>query len=372
VTNSRDSRLQPSEPLLTSALPGTGGVIRHPEDFIVEELPAYLPQGEGEHVFAWIEKRLLTTPKAVEILARHVGASSRDCGYAGMKDKHAVTRQWISLPVGTDERALARFDFIPQDESLGEQLRVLEVRRHKNKLRTGHLRGNRFCVRLRELDVDENEGEKRASHAICVLERGMPNYFGAQRFGARGNNAQFAREILAGSARPPRDKRRRRLIASALQSELFNALLAKRLSEGRLFTMFDGDVLQKRDSGGLFVSEARSVDQKRLDERKVTTTGPLWGPRTPLARGGSEAEIFEAGLLERSGLSVADFERFGRDARGGRRPLFVIPARLAVLRADGGLELQFELSAGSYATTLIREVSKEYRDLRTRVEADAS
>src|SRR5262245_27563306 len=132
-------------PHLTAALPGTGGVLRSSdEDFAVEELPAYAPTGQGDHVFVWIEKRGIPTPAAVDAIAHALGIRGRDVGVAGMKDKRAVTRQWLSLPPPvTPEQALAvRLDGIA----------VLEAHRHPHKLRTGHLRGNRFVLRVRGVD----------------------------------------------------------------------------------------------------------------------------------------------------------------------------------------------------------------------------
>src|SRR5262245_26115923 len=179
-------------PYVTGDLPGTGGVLRsRDEDFVVEEQPAYEPAGQGDHVFVWIEKRGLTTPMAAEGLARALGVAARDIGWAGMKDRRAVTRQWLSLPPPvTPEAALAAA--VPG-------LAVLAARRHPHKLRTGHLRGNRFVLRV----AGVGDSATAAARATAVLERlaeppGAPNWFGEQRFGRDGDNAEAGRRLLRG------------------------------------------------------------------------------------------------------------------------------------------------------------------------------
>lgn len=338
--------------LLTAELPGVGGRCAGGKDFVVEEIPAYLPSGAGEHVYAWIEKRGLNTAQAIDRLARHLGCDKREVGSAGLKDRHAVTRQWLSLPRVDVERLAAYRD---------DELEVLSVGRHGNKLRTGHLRGNRFQVVLR--GIDSATALERAQTIFARLTReGVPNYFGEQRFGREGDNALRAWEALTKGTRLPRDHRLRRLLISSLQSAIFNELLQRRLREGTLLQMLDGDVLQRRESGGLFVSEDREVDQARLEQGELVPTGPLCGPRMTRPREGSAARLLEDELLD--GLGVPDpevFSVFGRLARGGRRPLTILPADARVSLASEGdpaLELHFSLPAGCYATVLLRELTK--------------
>ncbi len=158
-------------PLLTADAPGVGGRPVEPEDFVVEEIPAYLPCGTGDHGYARVEKRGLTTRQAVDRLCRALSVPPSSAGYAGLKDKHAVTRQWISLAGVTPDQLLA----LPATP----ELRVLEASRHRNKLKTGHLRGNRFTIRLRELAVDGQLAHDRASAVLEQLgEIGLPNFYG--------------------------------------------------------------------------------------------------------------------------------------------------------------------------------------------------
>ncbi|PID38669.1 MAG: tRNA pseudouridine synthase D [Proteobacteria bacterium] len=332
-------------------LPETGGAVVEPQDFIVEELPAYTPQGSGEHVYVWIEKRQLTTPQAIARLARYAGVASRDVGSAGLKDRHAITRQWLSF-AGPKADGLRRYD----DED--GRLQVLEVTRHGNKLRTGHLRGNRFIIRLRDVVPDAR------AKALPILgrleERGLPNYYGAQRFGRDGDNAERAWRALVGEGRLPRDRQRRRLLVSALQSQLFNEVLDARLRAGETERLLDGDVLAKRESGSQFVSEDAATDQRRLDDDELVITGPICGPRMTRPREGSEARRREDELLAALGCRPEDFEVFGRIARGGRRPLLVFPEDLTISGVEGdprSLRISFALPAGSYATVLLRELT---------------
>ncbi len=171
-------------PYATPDLPGSGGTLRAAaEDFRVDEVPAYLPSGAGPHLYVRIEKRGRTTPDALRALARALGVPERDAGYAGLKDRDAVTTQWLSFPAARD----------PDPAALeGPGLRVLEVSRHANKLRAGHLRGNRFAIVVRGGDV-----ERARAAAAALAARGLPNFFGPQRFGSEGRNAAVGRAVKA-------------------------------------------------------------------------------------------------------------------------------------------------------------------------------
>lgn len=344
-------RAEPELPLLTKELPGSGGAVRELDDFYVEEIPAYTPSGSGEHCFALIEKRDLTTPAAIRRLCDAVGMNPEAAGYAGLKDRRGVTRQWISLH-GADPQALLKVE--------QEGLRVLEAGRHGNKLRTGHLRGNRFRIVLRGTAVD---GEARAAAALARLaSEGLPNYYGGQRFGREADNAVQGLQLLRGELKV-RDRFRRRLLISALQSALFNEVLARRVEQGDLRRLLGGEVLQKVESGGLFVNalEEREVDAARLAAGEVVITGPICGPRMPLPAADSPALALEQAVFTEAGVQPADFSALGRLARGGRRPL-TVPVHDATVRpVPEGLRLDFALPPGAYATVLLREVSKQER-----------
>lgn len=316
-----------------------------PETFTVEEIPAYLPSGEGTHLFLWIEKRGLTTLDVIARVAAALGVNGRDAGYAGLKDRHALTRQWLSVPSVDPERALA----VPGSPEWTIQQAV----RHPHKLRLGHLRGNRFEVRL---EGEAGEGELRALEAAVarIAAEGLPNQFGAQRFGHGGDNAAAGLALLRGQRRE-RDRRRRRLLLSALQSAVFNHALALRAASGPLTRLRPGDVLQKTDSGGLFVTTDLAVDQARVDRGEVVPTGPLPGGRETEPPPGSEARALEDEAIAAAGATRDDFARAGRELPGARRPVIVRAQDLA-LHLDPRPRLAFSLPAGAYATVLVDAV----------------
>jgi tRNA pseudouridine13 synthase len=332
-------------PRLTSDLPPVGGAYKvTPEDFCVEEIPAYAPAGVGEHTFLQIEKRGLSTHEAVARLARALGADPREAGTAGLKDKQALARQWISL---------ARVDPAAALEVSVEGVRVIAAERHGNKLRTGHLRGNRFTVKLR--GVGEGAHERAQAILDRLVEFGLPNYYGEQRFGRAGDNAERARALLRGQLRV-HDRSERRLLLSALQSELFNRVLARRIGASTHRRALAGDVLQKVESGGIFVCEDPAVDQPRIDRWEIVPTGPMFGPKMR-APTGEPAEL-EATILREAELSIEDFARGGKLAEGTRRALAVRIGDVAPVTAaeDDSLIFTFSLPSGSYATVLLAEI----------------
>lgn len=338
--------------LSTADLPGVGGRLGpEPEDFQVDELPAYVPSGSGEHVYVRIRKRGLTTRDAVSQIARAASVRERDVGYAGLKDKHAVTTQWLSLP--STPLGPERWDLPPG-------LEVLEVSRHNNKLRTGHLRGNRFTIRL--VGVDD-AGLVRARAILERLARdGMRNYFGEQRFGVQGKNLERAIGWLRGTERAPRHRERflAKLYPSVIQSEVFNRYLALRAAQG-FHELLPGEVVRLDGTGSFFVVEDPEKEKSRLLSRDIHPTGPIVGPK--MRRSARLAEDLEARALAEASLTPADIEALGRHVPGTRRDLLVFPNDASVTWHDDRLVVSFELPAGSYATVLIRElIRRDPRD----------
>ena len=261
-------------PYLTTAVDPIEADLRSTlEDFEVEEVPAYAPSGNGEHVFAFIEKRGLTTKDAVRALCDQVGADPKAAGWAGLKDRHAVTRQWISL-WGVTQDAVANAEI--------EGMRILEAALHPHKLRTGHLQANRFRIRLRQIDVSRIDDLRRVLSEIET--RGLPNYYGEQRFGREGDNAERALRWVLGEARAPRSGFQRKLQMSALQSNLFNQCVAERVQSSTLARVFAGDVMKKHDSGGLFIATEVEDTQARADAWEISPTGPMFGAKIQLPR----------------------------------------------------------------------------------------
>ena len=346
---------QASVPLLCADLPGTGGLTRvAEEDFRVEELPLYEPVGAGEHLYLTVEKISRTTPEVAGELAQALGARERDVGTAGLKDKRGVTVQRMSVAARlAPEEAL---------QLAGRGWRVLAAARHGNKLRPGHLRGNRFRIVVRGVSA----GALAHAETICarLREQGAANLFGPQRFGKFGDNAELGRRILLrdpAAQKAARDRFLRRMALSALQSELFNRCLAARLADGLFGTAIDGDVLKKRATGGLFVCTDPGADAPRVAALEIDPAGPLPGHSLFEARG--EALRREQAVLAGSGVDPAWFAAGGQEMEGARRPYRIPVEELRVEPAGAdALVLTFALPKGSYAIAVLREVTRSPPD----------
>jgi tRNA pseudouridine13 synthase len=318
-----------------------------PEDFFVEELPGFEPSGSGEHLLLTVEKRGINTAFAARRIAQWAGVGEVGIGYAGMKDRHAVTRQRFSvhLPkkVAPD---LATLDFIEGEE----RLTVVEHVWHAKKLPRGALAGNRFVLTLRGVEGDRAAVEQRLR---ALAERGVPNYFGEQRFGRDGDNVANARAMFAGR-RVRREQRT--LLISAARSELFNRVLAARVRDGRWDTPLDGEVWMLDGSRSVFGPEPFSDElAQRLAAFDVHPTGPLWG-RGDLRTTGDAARLELSAIEDEEALAL----RGGLEAEGlkqERRALRLRPSGLAwTWRDDDVLELAFGLPPGAYATVVLAEL----------------
>lgn len=342
------------------ALP-RGRIKSAPEDFVVEEIPAYEPSGTGTHLFLRFEKKNLTTDAAVRAMTKALGIEMRDVGIAGMKDKVAVTTQWVSIPAppkqpDLEERAKALTI---------DGIRVLDAKRHGNKLKTGHLRGNRFDIVVRDVPHDQ------VKEIIAAMERfgdkGVPNAFGTQRFGKEGDNAQRARAWLTGKERAPNDARLRRFHFSALQSAVFNAVLDARIASGTWTQPLVGDLLKKEDTGGIFLCTDVQADRERADRGELCPTGPIVGARMRSPEG--EVKELEDRIAAPF-LEGVDLERARTLGEGTRRALRLRVTACSVAevmnskgvpggdendnREQGGaLRVQFVLPKGAYATTVL-------------------
>ncbi|MBL8724673.1 MAG: tRNA pseudouridine(13) synthase TruD [Planctomycetes bacterium] len=319
-----------------------------PEDFVVEELPAYQPCGSGDHTWLWVEKRGLSTMDLLRELAQELRRDERSFGIAGLKDAQAISRQWVSID-GVDSSACAR---LAQD-----RWSVLAVSRHGNKLRMGHLRGNRFVVTLRGTGPDA--ARDFAANLQDLAVRGVPNYFGEQRFGKRGANLQKGLEVLRGNARAIAQRMPRRvfgLLISAVQSEVFNKVVIARLAA--LGELWAGDLAYLHRNGAVFAVADPAAEAARLAAVEVSPSGPLPGPEM-LAPSGAMLALEEAALAE-VGVSVADFGRLPfRLGRGERRPLRVPVREVAVAEVAAGVQVAFALPSGAYATSVLRELLDE-------------
>ena len=335
-----------SLPLITAELPGVGGTIKaEPQHFVVEELPLYEPEGEGEHVYVKLRREGWTTRSMQEELARLFGLDTRSVGCAGLKDKCAVATQTFSLHLfGVSEEEVA--------SRIQEALpfEVIGVRRHRNKLKTGHLLGNRFVIRV--LSPEPGAEERVPGIVEALRERGLPNFYGSQRFGHGGANIEEGRRILLGELR--RKPWQSRFLLSAYQSYLFNLWLAERIRAGWFGQLLPGDIARKQDTGGIFEVEDAPTDQLRFQGREISYTGPIYGKRLRWATG--EPGQLEARILKDAGVTTEMLRRTRLD--GTRRLACIFLSDLCVEPETGCLTFSFSLPKGAYATILLREFMK--------------
>lgn len=294
------------------------------EDFIVTELPQQLPSGEGEHIWLEIEKNGANTAFVAQQLAEAVSVQEGDVGYAGLKDRYAITRQWFSiyLPNGKGKGETPDLTLLKHPE-----FKVLTQSRHVKKLRRGDLRGNQFRILLRDVTGDRNAIE---TNLEAVARHGVPNYFGAQRFGHDGGNVMQGLAMLAREIRV-RNPKKKGLYLSALRSFVFNEVLALRIQQGLWGKTLPGDVM---DEAG-------------------RPTGPLWGRGRVIAT--DQAQALENGVAERHTALCDGMEHAGLDQE--RRALVATPGDMSWEwpQADQ-LVLAFWLPAGNYATSVLNEI----------------
>ncbi|MDE0465772.1 MAG: tRNA pseudouridine(13) synthase TruD [Candidatus Poribacteria bacterium] len=352
-------------------------MFKEPEDFIVEELPLYEPSQVGTHTFFAVRKRNLTTLEAINRIARDLQAQSRQFGYAGLKDKNAVTTQILSVEGVAPERVLK----VQQPD-----IEVLWAERHTHKLRVGHLRGNRFEITLRDIPHDALSFVERVMTRLATA--GVPNRFGAQRFGNKNDSHligkalvkaewetvvrymitdetleidDMARRMQRELARKPVERvvfsiphRLRKLFLSAYQAYFFNRVLERRASG--LGKLLEGDIAVKHDNGAPFLVADVAVEQPRADAFEISPSGPIFGYKMRLPTG--DVLTLETSLLADEGVHLKDFRKVvGIRLPGTRRPLRM-PMQLHEVSAvhGKGVRLSFTLPAGGYATVVLEEL----------------
>jgi len=290
------------------------------EDFIVTELPQQLPCGEGEHIWLDIEKNGANTAFVAQQLAEAAGVQERDVGYAGLKDRHAITRQWFSIHLPKGETPDLTLLQHPEFKVWGQS-------RHLKKLRPGDLQGNRFRIVLRDVAGDR---DALLANLEAVASRGVPNYFGAQRFGHDGGNVEQGRAMLAREIRV-RNPKKKGIYLSAVRSFVFNEVLASRIRQGLWGKSLPGDVMD--DAG--------------------QATGPLWGRGRVTTT--DQAQALENGVAERHATLCDGMEHAGLDQE--RRALVARPVDMSwEWPQPDRLVLAFTLPAGNYATSVLDEI----------------
>jgi tRNA pseudouridine13 synthase len=330
-------------PFITEHLPGLGGVLKaDPEHFKVEEILPYAPCGEGEHLFVTVRRSGWNTADVAQAMAKRFGLKNQDVGWGGRKDKHAVTTQTFSLRL-----PLA----LPADQAhvLLQQLpfEILALKRHGNKLKTGHVAGNRFQITLSQ--VAPASLDKALAIAGALTQTGLPNYYGEQRFGHHMHNIDRAAALM----QHPHKSRSREdaFTVSVLQSALFNLWLKTRIERGDFSTLLLGDVAKKTDTGGLFVVDDVNEAAQRFEAHQIVYTGPIYGHKMMAAA--YDAGDYEAHILTAFQLDLQAFKPLR--ANGSRRTALLYLNDLAIEPCPSGLQFTFSLPSGAYATTVLRE-----------------
>ncbi|HHS92627.1 MAG TPA: tRNA pseudouridine(13) synthase TruD [Campylobacterales bacterium] len=328
-------------------------------DFIVDEIPLYKFTGEGEHLIVHVRKKDMTTWEMVSAIAKYCKIKQRDIGYAGLKDKHAMTMQYISLPAKNNEEILKTFNH--------EKIKILGTYRHNNKIRVGHLKGNHFKIRLKKvLGVQK---DKLDSVLSWIKKNGVPNYFGHQRFGNTGENWKEGQEVAEGKLKI-RDKKKRTFLLNAYQSYLFNQWLSKRIelsllmesfsesevetilnlpkeslhgvkAQTQFFKLLEGDLMMHYPYGRVFELESLEEESRRFSEFDIAPSGLISGKRvsrTTKVAGELEKmyerEIPENGTRRYAWIQVSEIKK-------------------TYVEEKAHYELEFTLPKGCYATNVL-------------------
>ena len=312
-----------------------------PQDFQVVEIPAFEPSGEGEHCMLRVQKTGLNTAYTAEVLAKHAGLAAASVSWAGMKDRDAVTEQWFSVHIGNKTE--------PDWQQLNSKaIQVLEVKRHRRKLKRGVLKGNRFTITLREVKGDLNDLQARMDF---INQHGVPNYFGAQRFGRHGGNLEKAVAMFSHNKR--RIKRHLRgIYLSAARALLFNAVLEQRVKAGSWNQLLAGEVCMLEYSHSVFLTKDEPDLQQRLLDFDIHPTGPLWGDGELMCQ--SVCRELEQSAVDTYPEFTEGLKKAGM--KQARRALRVKPENLEMDVQDDGVAFRFELPAGAYATSVMREL----------------
>ncbi|MEZ5451689.1 MAG: tRNA pseudouridine(13) synthase TruD [Thiothrix sp.] len=322
-------------------VPLTGQFRTLPEDFIVDEQMDIDLSGSGEHLWLQVRKTGANTDWAAGQLARCAGIPAKEVGYAGLKDRHAVTTQWFSLQLP----GMADPDF----SALPPEIDILQQQRHDKKLRRGALAANRFILTLRECSGDFAEAQ-----AICqqIALHGIPNYYGEQRFGHNFGNLKKAANWFKGESKP-KQRNQRSLYLSAARSWIFNHILSERVRQGNWNQRLPGDVFTFADGNSWFADDASPELEQRLAVQDIHPTGALWG-RGELATQAQtgELETEQAALFP---VFCAGLEKQG--LKQERRALRIKVGEIGFEVVDSStLRLAFELPPGAYATVLLDQL----------------
>lgn len=359
---------QPSKPPILAAKFKTTA-----QDFIVEELLEIEFGGTGEHLWLQIQKENMNTAFVAQMLADWAQIPLKDVGYSGIKDRKAQTMQWFSLRLPKKEMPSLPFTDFLQNQNLndGEKVTILTQQWHLKKLNRGTHQQNRFTIVLREVNLDGKDNNPTAKDEVlnqlnAIAKSGVPNYFGAQRFGIEGNNIAnalqlFAKPLSQSKTSNKKSGKKRRppsptqsLTISAARSAIFNQILAARVLENSWNQGKTGEIFNLAGSGSIFISDDIDEEiQERLACHDIHPTGALWG--TPSAKTSAAIADFETAIIQKDALLsqlAAGLERF--EVKSQRRALRLsIDSFDADWLDDKTITLSFSLPKGSFATSVL-------------------
>ncbi len=335
-----------SLPYITEDMPGIGGKIRQKTShFKVEEIPVYDPQGQGNHLYVNITKENYTTREIQLRLASLFELKPEEVGKAGLKDKYAITTQTFSV-LFNDHASPEEIIPIIEDNI---PVKVNWAKYHDNKIRAGHLLGNKFTI-----IISEPQGTFEQAKEIVdrINETGLPNFYGVQRTGKQGENIHQGWLILKKKKRLG-NRWLRKYLLSAYQSYLCNRYLVKRIEKGLFNKILQGDIAKKHETGGLFWVEDKETEQKRVDAKEISFSAPMFGYK--MSKPKDESMELENEILEEMGIDLQEFR--AQRVKGTRRLGRVLPEIKASEHPEG-IQLEFTLPKGGFATTLLREFMK--------------
>jgi len=324
------------------------GVIKQSaSDFEVTEIPLYLPEGRGEHVYVTLRYKNKNTKDLQRELKKIFLLDDRDIGVAGLKDKHATVTQAFSLRLPQRDVVGEVIDKIKNNPDID----VIKAQRHVNKLKMGHLLGNHFKIVVSQTSANALQIADEINQHLKIL--GLANFFGVQRFGVKKDNAIRGKECLLG-IKKIKDRWMKRLMLSAYTSDLFNRYLVKRIDNNLFDCIAVGDIAKKIETGGLFEVDNISCEQERFDNQEIMYTGPIFGSKMKMSTG-LPGKI-ERDMFDDEGLNQELFKK--NKVPGSRRVGRIFVNDLQLDKHPDGIVFEFTLPKGSYATVLLREFIK--------------
>ena len=325
-----------------------GSIKEFEQDFQVEEIPLYLPSGEGQHIFVLIQRASKTTKEIVNSLIKLFDVHEKDIGFAGLKDKSAITTQWFSLSLGANAVISEVREKIEKELV---ELKILEISKHTNKLKTAHLVGNKFKIIVRNVE----KGSLKIANEIKdqLMEVGIPNYYGPQRFGSKLDNHIVGKEIIL-KERKEKKHWMRKLMLSAYQSHLYNVWLTNRINGGSFSSLVNGDLLQSTTGQRPFPYDQEKDHAEEFKKQLISFTGPIFGPK--VSTPSEDSLESETKILFEESVTIEDFKN--SKLPGARRLAHIFLTDLEIVELDEGLKFSFSLNKGSYATSLLREFMK--------------